>query len=90
MLIKNNYKTLFYIFLLSHLIVWTIIPSISNTNLPLDTIEALAWGSNLSWGYEKHPPVSAFMAEVVFSFFERLNCDEFSCWAFALPALGPE
>ena len=25
------------------------IPSISNTNLPLDTIEALAWGSNLDW-----------------------------------------
>ena len=51
MLIKNNYTTLFYIFLLSHLTIWTITPSISNINLPLDTIEALAWGSNLSWGY---------------------------------------
>ena len=69
MLIKNNYNTLFYIFLLSHLIVWTIVPSISNLNLPLDTIEALAWGSNLSWGFSKHPPVSAFMVEMVFSFF---------------------
>ncbi len=69
MLIKNNYTTLFYIFLLSHLIVWTITPSISNVNLPLDTIEALAWGSNLSWGYLKHPPVSAFMAELIFNFF---------------------
>ena len=63
MLIKNNYKTLFYIFLLSHLIIWTITPSLSNVNLPLDTIEALAWGSNLSWGYSKHPPVSAFMVQ---------------------------
>ncbi len=69
MLIKNNYKTLFYIFLLSHLIVWTVTPSISNVNLPLDTIEALAWGSNLSWGYSKHPPVSAFMVQLVYSFF---------------------
>ena len=65
MLIKNYYKTLFYIFLLSHLIIWTIIPSLSNVNLPLDTIEALAWGSNLSWGYLKHPPVSAFFVVVL-------------------------
>ena len=78
MLIKNNYNTLFYIFLLSHLIVWTIVPSISNLNLPLDTIEALAWGSNLSWGFSKHPPVSAFMVEIVFSFFGNQD------WAYYL------
>jgi len=78
MLIKNNYNTLFYIFLLSHLIVWTITPSISNINLPLDTIEALAWGSNLSWGFSKHPPVSAFMVEVVYSLFGNQD------WAYYL------
>ena len=78
MLIKNNYTTLFYIFLLLHLLIWTIIPSISNINLPLDTIEALAWGSNLSWGYPKHPPVSAFMTEVVYSFFGNQD------WAYYL------
>ena len=50
-------------FLFAHLIVWTLIPSISNTNLPLDTIEALAWGTNLDWGYNKHPPVSAWVAK---------------------------
>ena len=46
-----NYKTpiSLYFFLLIHLTVWTIIPSITNQNLPLDTIEALAWGSNLDW-----------------------------------------
>ena len=78
MLIKNNYKTLFYIFLLSHLIIWTITPSLSNINLPLDTIEALAWGSNLSWGYSKHPPVSAFFVEVIYNFFGNRD------WAFYL------
>jgi len=40
-----------FIFLSTHLIVWTFIPSISNQNLPLDTIEALAWGSNLGLGF---------------------------------------
>ena len=63
MLIKNNYNRIFYIFLLSHLLIWTAIPAATNVNLPLDTIEALAWGSNLSWGYIKHPPASAFMVE---------------------------
>ncbi len=78
MLIKNNHINLFYIFLLSHLIIWTVAPSISNLNLPLDTIEALAWGSNLSWGYSKHPPFSAFMVEVVHSFFGNQD------WAYYL------
>ena len=69
MLIKNNYNRTFYLFLLFHLIIWTIVPSVSNLNLPLDTIEALAWGSNLSWGFTKHPPASAFMVEFIYSFF---------------------
>ena len=42
------------------------IPSISNHNLPLDTIEALAWGSNLDWGFNKHPPMSAFFLKVLY------------------------
>ena len=61
---KININNLFYIFITLHLIIWTAIPSLTNYNLPLDTIEALAWGSNLDWGFNKHPPASAFFAEV--------------------------
>ncbi len=57
------------IFLLSHFVIWILIPSISNNNLPLDTIEALAWGSNLDWGFNKHPPLSAFAVEVFYQIF---------------------
>jgi hypothetical protein len=42
---------------------------ISNINLPLDTIEALAWGSNLDWGFSKHPPFSAFAVEFFYNIF---------------------
>jgi hypothetical protein len=42
---------------------------ITNHNLPLDTIEALAWGSNLDWGFNKHPPMSAFFPEIFFQIF---------------------
>ena len=57
---KLNINKLFYIFLTAHLILWTLVPSLTNNNLPLDTIEALAWGSNLDWGFNKHPPAVAF------------------------------
>jgi len=66
---KINIDNLFYIFITAHLIIWTLIPTLTNHNLPLDTIEALAWGSNLDWGFNKHPPVSAFFAEVFYQIF---------------------
>ena len=66
---KINLQSLFYIFITAHLILWTLIPSLTNYNLPLDTIEALAWGSNLDWGFNKHPPVSAFFSEVFYQIF---------------------
>ena len=37
--------------------------------MPLDTIEALAWGSNLDWGFNKHPPMSAFVVEIFYQIF---------------------
>ncbi len=59
----------FILFLVVHLIIWTLIPSLVNQNLPLDTIEALAWGSNLDWGFNKHPPLSAFFVELFYQLF---------------------
>ena len=66
---NKNINNVFYIFVTAHLIFWTLIPSITNHNLPLDTIEALAWGSNLDWGFNKHPPMSAFFLEIFFQIF---------------------
>jgi 4-amino-4-deoxy-L-arabinose transferase-like glycosyltransferase len=66
---KKNIDNLFYIFITTHLILWTLVPSLTNNNLPLDTIEALAWGSNLDWGFNKHPPASAFFLEIIFQIF---------------------
>ena len=65
----RNINNILYIFVLAHLIFWTLVPSLTNQNLPLDTIEALAWGSNLDWGFNKHPPMSAFFPEVFFQIF---------------------
>jgi len=66
---KKNLNNFFYIFVTTHLIVWTLVPTLTNHNLPLDTIEALAWGSNLDWGFNKHPPMSAFLVEIFYQIF---------------------
>ncbi len=71
MILKKNITKVFYLFIISHLFLWTLIPSLSNLNLPLDTIEALAWGSNLDWGFSKHPPLSAFAVEIFYFIFGR-------------------
>ena len=56
----------------------TAIPYLTNNNLPLDTIEALAWGSNLDWGFNKHPPMSAFLVEIFYQIFGAQD------WAYYL------
>jgi 4-amino-4-deoxy-L-arabinose transferase-like glycosyltransferase len=75
---KKNLRNLFYIFLTAHLITWVAIPSLTNNNLPLDTIEVLAWGSNLDWGFNKHPPMSAFVVEIFYQIFGAQD------WAYYL------
>ena len=78
MILKKNIHKAFYLFLFLHLSLWTLIPSLTNTNLPLDTIEALAWGSSLDWGFSKHPPLSAFAVEFFFTIFGNND------WAYYL------
>jgi 4-amino-4-deoxy-L-arabinose transferase-like glycosyltransferase len=69
MIKKKNLFNVLILFLGLHLTIWTLIPTFSNTNLPLDTIEALAWGSNIEWGFNKHPPLSAFVVEIFYKIF---------------------
>lgn len=49
--------------LLAHLLLWTAVPALVNPQLPMDTVEALAWGREWQLGYAKHPPLSAWLAE---------------------------
>jgi len=78
MMAKKNITKILFLFLIFHIILWTIVPTISNVNLPLDTIEALAWASNLDWGFSKHPPLSAFAVEFVYAMFGSAD------WAYYL------
>ena len=75
-MITKKYIQIPFAFLFLHLLIWTLVPSTSNLNLPLDTIEALAWGSNLDWGFNKHPPFSAFAVELFYQVFGKQD------WAY--------
>jgi len=75
---KIDINKLFYSFIAIHLILWTLVPSLTNNNLPLDTIEHLAWGSNLDWGFNKHPPAVAFFLEIFYQIFGSQD------WAYYL------
>ena len=75
---KISINKLFYSFISIHLVLWTLVPSLTNNNLPLDTIEHLAWASNLDWGFNKHPPAVAFFLEIFYQIFGSQD------WAYYL------
>ena len=62
---KNN----IYFFIILHIVIWTVLPTILNTNLSLDTIEVLAWGNELKLGYEKFPPIFPLFTELFYKIF---------------------
>jgi 4-amino-4-deoxy-L-arabinose transferase-like glycosyltransferase len=57
---------LFWAFALTHLVLWTLIPSLTNPNLPLDVIEGYAWGKEWLLGTYKHPPMQAWILESLY------------------------
>ncbi len=52
------------VFLVGHLLVWTLVPFLTQPNAPLDCIELLSWGHQWQWGYFKHPPLPAWLCEI--------------------------
>lgn len=51
----------FYLFLVVHLLCWTLVPAFVRLNLPLDTIEGTIWGHQLEWGYDKNPYLNGWL-----------------------------
>ncbi len=56
----------FWIWLAARTALWTALISFTQPNAPLDLIEWLAWGREWQWGYPKHPPLAARIAEIFF------------------------
>jgi hypothetical protein len=61
---QPSYTLAFAAFIFALMSLWTILPSLLAQNLPLDSIEVLAWGGEWQAGYHKHPPLYAWLAEI--------------------------
>ncbi len=48
-----------------HFVVWTALPALLYANLPLDLIEALAYGREWQLGYDKLPPLPWWLVEIL-------------------------
>jgi len=59
--IKIKHKQWVFWLIVIHLFLWTILPSLVRPSLPHDTLEGIAWGLQWQWGYDKHPPLTAWL-----------------------------
>ena len=66
---KINIDEILIFFLISHFLIWVVVPTISNNNLPLDVIEAIVWSDGWPLGWEKHPPLSSWFPGLFFKIF---------------------
>lgn len=55
----------FWLFAAAHLVVWTLLRSLTQPNAPLDVVEMAYWGHEWQLGYAKHPPLAAWVTEAV-------------------------
>lgn len=63
-----------------HLVVWTLVPALTQPNLPVDAIEMSFWGREWELGYHKHPPLPAWEAQLM------LTATNYSPWSLYLMA----
>lgn len=50
-----------YAFILFHMALWTLTPTIVRLCLPMDALEGTTWGAQLEWGYDKNPFMNAWL-----------------------------
>lgn len=60
----NWHARAFWAWLAARTLLWTALAVVTQPNPPLDTVEQIAWGHEWQWGYSKHPPLTAWLAEV--------------------------
>lgn len=58
-----------YIFIMAFVFLWSVITAMTSYNLPLDVLENLSWGQLWQWGYYKHPPLQAWLQELMVMIF---------------------
>lgn len=80
---NNNYNKMALAFISLNALVWCFLFSLGRSSLDTygDMAEAYSWGISWQWGYDKHPPLSAWTAAAWFELFPA------SDWAYYLLAM---
>lgn len=52
----------FVVLALLHVVFWTLMPALLHHNAPLDVAEAIAWGQQWQWGYDRDPYLVGWLA----------------------------
>jgi hypothetical protein len=60
-----NEKAVNRLWIVSYFSVFSIIPMITRNIIPHDMIENLYWGKELQLEYAKHPPLFAWISEII-------------------------
>lgn len=71
--VNNNYHFKLTIFILTHIVVWTVLPSILFCKLHVNAIDNYACGVEFQMGYYKHPPFSSWIIGLWFKIFPVNN-----------------
>jgi len=75
--ITTRPEQMFWTFALLHLILWTVIPTLTSPNAPLDVIEGYVWGREWVLGTYKHPPMQAWWLQILAVLTSRANWAHF-------------
>ncbi len=70
---------LWVLFLICHFVVWSLVP-LFRTNIPMDSAEAIVWGSEFTWGSNKHPTLAAWLA---YGFYKIIPNPDFAMYVLS-------
>jgi 4-amino-4-deoxy-L-arabinose transferase-like glycosyltransferase len=56
-----KYETIFFVFIVFHVVGWTLAPLFARMNLPMDSLEGIIWSQKLVFGYERAPFLNAWV-----------------------------
>lgn len=66
---SKNDQWYFWLFLIIHTLVWTLIPTLMRPTVTHDTLEGITWGLHWQLGYSKHPFLTAWLCAAVTQLF---------------------
>lgn len=66
---RRDARLAFLVLCVVHVVLWTLVPSLTYSSVPQDTVEGIAWGNLWQLGYDKHPFLAPWLSAFVTDLF---------------------